>query len=288
MGNSGYHSLSEIIASKLFWFFFLLLALPLLWVLWVSLQPSGGNSNSHAFLSLHTFGLIIFKNYRGIRTSFAYSSLISLQAAMSAMVVALSAVYLVNDQTSSIKSRRKIIFGMISLFFLPAFTVYPGVEVLARFPFFRSAIIQLIVVNLVQALPITFFLLLALFASLPSSDLEQLLLETGSRVKAFWWGVVVMNAGGVAAVFTITFAAIWNDFYVTSFITMKDPAKPFSVILQMFNGQYSTDYASLEAGAIISLIFSFLEPITLVFFVWGLVILYQRGGSLIGRLHNKD
>lgn len=289
MRNSGFQPCGERIATGLFWLLFaLLIVLPLLWVFLVSLQAAGVASGDRYSLfprqiSIQAFELAIFENYRGIRSSLGYSLFVGIVATVTAMVVALSAAYLVNARVRPLKCRRKIVLGAISLFFLPAFAIYPGVEALADcLPFFRSTVVQLMVIHSIQAFAIAFVLLLALFASLSSLDFEQLLLETGSRVRAFWWGVVARNIAGVTAVATLTFATVWSEFYLTSFVTTRDQDKPFSVVLQMFEGQYRTDYASLAAGAVVSLIVS-LGPVA-VLLLYGAA---RRGRDRIGRERDR-
>lgn len=257
-------------AKALVWLLFVtLIILPMLWVLSVSLQAADVVSGNRYWyypkhVSLQAFKLVLCENYRGIRSALVYSSFFSLLATAIAMIVALSAAYLVNAQVLLLKWRRRLVLGAVGLFFLPAFAVYPGIELIEDvWPFFRISLVQLTIIHSIQAFPISFILLLVLFKELSNSDFEQLLLETGSRVKAFWWGIVARWPVGVVAVATITFTTIWSEFYITSFITTRDQVKPFSVVLQMFEGQYRTDYSSLAAGAIISLIVSF-GPITLL------------------------
>jgi ABC-type glycerol-3-phosphate transport system permease component len=263
MNNSDFRSSGERIGRGLFWLLFVCFtALPLLWVVLVSLQATDAlSANRYSLfpreISFRAYQVAMIQNYRGIRSSLVYSLLVSAISATGAMVAALSASYLVNGRVLSLKWRRRIVLFALSLFFLPAFAVYPGVEVLEHvFPWFRRPGLELTVIQSIQAFPVAFVLLLALFASLSRLDFEQLLIETGSRVKAFWWGVVARRPAGVVSIATITFAFAWSEFYVTGFMTTRDQAKPFSVLLQMFQEQYRTDYASLAAGAVISLIMS--------------------------------
>jgi ABC-type glycerol-3-phosphate transport system permease component len=200
------------------------------------------------------------------------------------MIIALSSAYLVHAKVVSLKWRINIASGAIGLFFLPAFAVYPGLTVLSDiFPFYRDVTVQLLVIQTLQSFPIAFILLVTLFASLPRAHFDQLLLETGSRVRAFWIGVVRMRMSGVLAIATITCATVWNEFYITNLITTYYQSKPFSVKLQMFSGQYRLNFSSLAAGAVASLFFT-VGPLA----GWLIVSYILRKKGSYGRNSDRD
>jgi glycerol transport system permease protein len=258
MRNKYAQSLTGRVARGLFWTLFLgFLLLPLIWMVLVSVQSLNGLSNRYSIIPEH----ITFQGYQAallktgdIRSALIYSIYVSAASSILAMTVALASAYLVSARVLSFKWRRQIVITALGLFFLPAFAVYPGIRQLERFvPSFKQPALELVATQSIQVFPVAFILLLFLFTSLSRTDFEQLLLETRSRVKAFWWGVVARKPAGVVAIATLTFAAVWSEFYVTGFITMKDKIKPFSVLLQMTQQQYSTDYSSVAAGAVVSM-----------------------------------
>jgi ABC-type glycerol-3-phosphate transport system permease component len=260
MRNKYPRSLTGRVARGLFWTFFLgFLLLPLIWMVLVSVQSLNGLSNKYSIIPEH----ITLQGYKAallttgdIRSALIYSTYVSAVSSIIAMTVALASAYLVTARVLSFKWRRQIVITALGLFFLPAFAVYPGVRQLERFfpSFDQHHALELIATQSIQVFPVAFILLLLLFKSLSRTDFEQLLLETRSRVKAFWWGIVARNSAGVVAIATLTFAAVWSDFYVTGFITMRDKSKPFSVLLQFTQGQYATDYSAAAAGAVVSMI----------------------------------
>lgn len=259
MKNNYHRSLTGRVARGLFWSFFIaFLILPLIWMVLVSVQSLNGLSNKYSIIPKH----ITFQGYQAallkggdIRSALIYSTYVSALSSFLAMTMALASAYLVTARVLLFKLRKQIIVTAVGLFFLPAFAVYPGIRQLEGLvPSFKQPAVELIATQSIQVFPVAFILLLFLFSSLSRTDFEQLLLETRSRVKAFGWGVVARKPAGVVAIATLTFAAVWSEFYVTGFITMKDREKPFSVLLQMTQQQYSTDYSSAAAGAVVSLI----------------------------------
>lgn len=259
MGNRYYRSLTGSVARWLFWSLFVaFLILPMFWIVSVSLQSLHGLSNKYSVIP-HSSDFeayrTAFREGSNIRGSLIFSTKFSALSSVLAISVALASAYLVNAETVSLKWRKQIVFTAISLFFLPAFAIYPGIKVIERvIPGAPWPTAELVLTQTVQAFPVAFILLLFLFSSLPRTDFEQLLLETKSRVKSFWWGVVARRPAAVVAIATVTFAAVWSEFYVTGLITTMEPVQPFSVLLQKAQTQYRTDYSVPAAGAVASLV----------------------------------
>lgn len=190
----------ELIGKAGFWtVVFLLFVVPLLWILSVSLQANDVTKGGHYLLypdppSIDTYMQILVQDQRGFRTALLYSFWVSLISTVFAMVVALSAVYLIIAQVLSFPWRRRTVQAVVGLYFLPAFTVYPGIQAIAAAcPPLKSSMLQLVVVHSTLGFVIAFILLLLAYTSVPHFHFEQLLLETRSRLTAFWRGVVRLH-----------------------------------------------------------------------------------------------
>lgn len=281
MRNKHYRSLTGIMARSLFWGVLIaFLILPMVWIVSVSFQSLSGLSGKYSIIPQHPD----FEAYRtaltkgsDIRASLLYSTYFSALSSVLAICVALASAYVVTAHTMSLKWRKQIVFTGISLFFLPAFAVFPGVRQIEKvIPAIRQPTVELVMTQSVQAFPVAFILLLFLFASLPKTDFEQLLLETNSRVKSFWFGVVARRPAAIAAIATITFAAVWSEFYVTGLITTKQTIQPFSVLLLKAQQQYRTDYSVPAAGAVVSLIITLGAVILGYLFILGTRTIRRR------------
>lgn len=250
----------RIVNAALICLFVFIFSFPLIWLISVSLQPGGKKYD----LIPHLFSLKSYSKFLEIFPSITLSLTVSTISAILTMTVALSAVYLVQANVVTAFWRKFIVTGAISLFFLPAFTVYPGILFLS-IPKYFSSNIQLVLFHIIHGFPISFLLLTALFASLPRLYFYQLLLETKSRAKAFYYGFLRRSILGIIAITTVTFSTAWCEFYITNNIATTESLKPYSVTLETLIEMYTTDYSGLAAGGVVSILVSVLGLFLVLF-----------------------
>lgn len=253
------------------------LALPVLWVFSVSVQPpaspyQGGFSLLPSEVTFDGYLRLILENHRGMRDAMAFSVVIVGVSTVIAMMLALSAVYVVRVfQTSGMaaQSTRNMIFG---LFFLPPFAVFPAYQLSEIWlPWAGSSVLQLVFHYVLTGFVFAFMLLYIIFAKVSDRVVEETLIQTKSRWLTFRFAMFKPELAGVLAVAMMTFAALWNDFLVPSLIAGAEALKPFSVVLQTFREQRSTDFSTFAAGALLSMLLSLLVPF-LLFLVGVLVV----------------
>jgi len=256
----------------------LFLVFPIIWIALVSVQPGDVAYNGRYQLfpneiTFEAYEQALIENKQGIFHALLYSFWISSISTLLGMLIALSAVYLIKADVIAAKWKKRILQWSIGLYFLPVFVVFPGLKMLSQiYKGFNQTELQLIIVHTIFGFVIAFILLLLIYASGHRSYFEQLLLETGSRTRAFYYGIVAPQATSTLVVTGITFATIWSEFFLSNLITASRSIKPFSVVLQMAQGQYGTAYSIFAAGAVMSLsVWIFL---LLIIFFFGLSILY--------------
>jgi ABC-type glycerol-3-phosphate transport system permease component len=244
-----------------FWvLLFALILVPLLWIVDVSLQAGDAAMKTGYLLlprdiSFTNYKEVLIANSNGIRSALGYSFVISSLSCFISILVSFCASYLITAEVVSPKWRRAALSGAVGLYFLPAFTVYPGLRVMGRvLPVFKRTTIQLLLVDSMFGFATAFVLLLLVYSSVPRSEFEQLLLETRSRFQAFWKGIARPQIVATIVVAAVTFSSIWSEFFIANLITGADTRKPFAVILQMAAKQYSTEYSTFASGAILSLL----------------------------------
>jgi multiple sugar transport system permease protein len=122
------------------------------------------------------------------------------------------------------------------------------------------------------------FLLRQFFMTLPV-DLEEAARIDGAGTFTILWRIVLpLSLPALAAVAIFTFQAVWNDF-TTPVIYISDIKKTtLPVGLSVFNGEFSTQYELLMAGAMIGLlpvliIYAFLQR----YFVQGIALTGIKG-----------
>ncbi len=258
-------NLSRIIVAAFFLF-------PILWIICISLQPENNAYNGHYLLipkriTIQTFIDIILNDKKNIRTALLYSFKICSISTLVVMVLALLSHYVIRVESLSRKWKSIFISTSVGLFFLPTFLIFPSFRFISQvFSLTDNIDLQLFIIYTLQGYSVAFLLLLFFYSAARNDFFEQLLLETGSRLKAFYLGVIIPQIKNTIIVAGITFTTIWSEFFLSGLITSSQPNKPFSVILQMAQGQYSTEYTVFAAGAVLSFIayfvFSFLLFLT--------------------------
>lgn len=104
------------------------------------------------------------------------------------------------------------------------------------------------------------FLLRQHMLGIPDAYIEAAILDGASFIKIFAKVVVPMSIIPITTLFVINFMNYWND-YFWPLIILTDPNKmTLPVILSKMNSQYATEYNTLMAGALVSLL-----PILLVY-----------------------
>lgn len=239
------------------WSFFLF---PIFWIVLISVQPEntaffGKYKIIPEIITLDAYNDAIYNKRGGVIKSILYSFRVSGISTLLSFVFAISAIYMVRVDIISDALRSGLYKFSVGLYFLPVFLIYPGIDFLSGFiGVFDNTLIKLIYVNVILGYVICFFLLMLIYVDSEKKYFEQLLLETGSRIYAFYYGVIVPNYNKIIYAACLTFATIWGEFYLSNFITTFDIDKPFSVILQMSQEQYSTEYSVFAVGAVLSFI----------------------------------
>lgn len=104
------------------------------------------------------------------------------------------------------------------------------------------------------------FLLRQHMTNIPNAYIEAAVLDGAGFVKVFFKIIIPMSSIQLTTLFVINFMNYWND-YFWPLIILTDPDKmTLPVILSKMNSQYATEYNTLMAGAVVSLI-----PILLVY-----------------------
>jgi multiple sugar transport system permease protein len=104
------------------------------------------------------------------------------------------------------------------------------------------------------------FLLRQHMINIPNAYIEAAVLDGASFIKVYAKIILPMSSIPLTTLFVINFMNYWND-YFWPLIILTDPNKmTLPVILSKMNSQYATEYNTLMAGAVISLI-----PILIVY-----------------------
>jgi multiple sugar transport system permease protein len=108
-----------------------------------------------------------------------------------------------------------------------------------------------IITDVVFALPLTVWLLVAFFRELPKDLEEAAKVDGATTIQAFRKVIVPLAAPGVFTTAILTFIFAWNEFlFATTFLFTPD-TQPVTVVIPNFASQYTVDYGAQAAAAVV-------------------------------------
>jgi ABC-type glycerol-3-phosphate transport system permease component len=126
----------------------------------------------------------------------------------------------------------------------PLFLQYSAVGLIDTY---WSAIIS----DVVFALPITVWLLVAFFKELPKDLEEAARVDGATTIQAFRKVIVPLAAPGVFTTAILTFIFAWNEFLFATTFLFTPETQPVTVVIPNFASQYTTDYGAQAAAAVV-------------------------------------
>jgi multiple sugar transport system permease protein len=108
-----------------------------------------------------------------------------------------------------------------------------------------------IIPDVLFALPLTVYLLVAYFRELPADLEEAAKVDGASTWQAFVRVTVPLSAPGVITTGLLTFIYAWNEFLFANTFLLEPKVQPATVIIPQFASIYTTDYGAQAAAALI-------------------------------------
>lgn len=138
-----------------------------------------------------------------------------------------------------------------------AITFFPAVAIIAPL-FLQEQTLGLIntywgviIPDVLFALPLTVYLLVAYFRELPE-DLEEAAKVDGANIwQAFFRVTVPLSIPGIVTTGLLTFIFAWNEFLFANTLTLDQTVQPATVIIPQFATTYTTDYGAQAAASIV-------------------------------------
>lgn len=106
------------------------------------------------------------------------------------------------------------------------------------------------------------FLLRQFFMTLPVALDEAALIDGATPPRVLWSVLLPLAKPALATVTVFSFIYNWNDFFAPLIYLTGQKKMTLAVGLQLFRGQYDTDYAHMMAGSMVAIL-----PILVVFFI---------------------
>ena len=112
----------------------------------------------------------------------------------------------------------------------------------------------LLVLYISGSAPFSMFLMRAFFSTLPDELVEAARVDGSSELSIFTRVVLPLARPGVATVVIFQFLQTWNEFLMANTVLQDTDKLPLQPVLFTLTGQYSTDWPTLTAGLVLSII----------------------------------
>src|ERR687893_354337 len=138
-----------------------------------------------------------------------------------------------------------------------AISFFPAVAIIAPLfiQFSATNIINtywaMIIPDVVFALPLTIWILVAFFRELPRDLEEAAKVDGATTIQAFRKVIVPLAAPGVFTTAILTFIFAWNEFLFATTFLLTPETQPVTVVIPNFASQYTTDYGAQAAAAVV-------------------------------------
>lgn len=168
-------------------------------------------------------------------------------------------------------ARLKFRFKSLVMTLILAISFFPAVAIIAPlFIQFRqigilNTYLAAIVPDVVFALPLTIWILVAFFKELPKDLEEAARVDGATTLQAFWQVIVPLAAPGVFTTAILTFIFAWNEFLFANTFLFDESTQPVTVVIPNFATVYTVDYGAQAAAAAVVTV-----PLVL------LVLIFQR------------
>ncbi|MEW6636898.1 MAG: carbohydrate ABC transporter permease [Actinomycetota bacterium] len=152
-----------------------------------------------------------------------------------------------------------------------AISFFPAVAIIAPLfiQFSQVGLINtywsVIVADVVFALPLTVWILVAFFKELPRDLEEAAKVDGATTIQAFRMVIVPLAAPGVFTTAILTFIFAWNEFLFANTFLFDESTQPVTVVIPNFATVYTVDYGAQAAAAVVVTI-----PLVI------LVLIFQR------------
>ncbi|MEJ7872234.1 MAG: carbohydrate ABC transporter permease [Rubrobacteraceae bacterium] len=154
-------------------------------------------------------------------------------------------------------ARLRFRFKSIVMTLILAISFFPAVAIIAPLfiQFRRIGIIDTylaaIVPDVVFALPLTIWILVAFFKELPFDLEEAAKIDGATTIQAFRMVIVPLAAPGVFTTAILTFIFAWNEFLFANTFLFDDSTQPVTVVIPNFATVYTVDYGAQAAAAVV-------------------------------------
>jgi len=248
----------SLLANLLKWIFLIFLFVyalfPVIWLAIASLKTNGE-------LMANPFSLPQvwqFQNYikaltvSGISRLMLNSIVISLAATLLNVLLASMGAYALSRFYFRGNQVLKVMFSSGILIPLNALMI-PYFVLINRIGLYNT-MGGLILVYTAIGIPISTFIIMGFMRSVPKELEEAALIDGAGFYKRFFSVILPLSRAGVVTAGTFQFLTCWNEFVYANLLTSSQAVRTIQLGIRYFTNQFSTDYVSMYAAIIISIL----------------------------------
>jgi multiple sugar transport system permease protein len=148
-------------------------------------------------------------------------------------------------------ARRPVLSLVLAISFFPAVAIIAPLFLQFTSLNLINTYWAVVIPDVLLALPLTVYLLVAYFRELPISLEEAAKVDGATTWQAFWKVTIPLSMPGVVTTGLLTFIFAWNEFLFANTFTLDPTAQPATVLIPNFATVYTTDYGAQAAAAIV-------------------------------------
>jgi len=158
--------------------------------------------------------------------------------------------------------------AVLLVFFVSALFIPPQILLIPLFQLFNAISLYntlwpMIIVHSAYGIAICTLVMRNFFVNVPDEILEAATVDGASVGRTLWTIVLPLSRPALAALATLQFTFIWNDFLYPLIFTRTESAQTIMVGIVNLQGQYSTAYGAQAAMSVIASV-----PTVLVFLIF--------------------
>lgn len=239
-------------------FFLLYTLVPMIWLVIASLK-----TNTELATSPFTLPAVPqFQNYinafmvSGLGTLFMNSIIVSISATILNVLVATMASYVLARFKFKFKAVLFTLFVVGVLVPINALMV-PYFSLISKIHLYNT-LFALILTYAAVGIPISVFIIRGFMDTIPVELEEAGIVDGCSFYQRFFKIILPMARTGMATAATFQFIYCWNEFIYAMLLTSSNSVRTVQLGIRYFSNQFTTDYVSMYAAIIISMIPSIL------------------------------
>jgi raffinose/stachyose/melibiose transport system permease protein len=227
---------------------------PIIWLLISSFKTNGELLGNPFALPAK----LQFQNYinafkvSGLGILFLNSTIVSLTATFLNVMIAAMASFVISR--NRFKGKELIFKIIISGILVPISSLMVPYLMLIKFLHIYDTRFALILTYTAIGLPMSIFIIRGFMNTIPVALEEAAVIDGCDFFSRFFKVVLPLSRSGLITAATFQFLFCWNEFIYAMLLTSSTSVRTMQVGIRYFSNQFTTDYVSMYAAIVISII----------------------------------